>query len=364
VSVGETRAAAPLIEALGQACPGCVLLMTHTTPTGRATGASLFGDSVTRAYLPWDLPWAVTRFLDRVRPSVGVFMETEVWPNLYAACARRGVPIHLVNARLSERSARGYLRLAGLSRETLGRLAGVAAQTEEDAARLRALGAPRVTVAGNLKFDVAPPADTTARAEDLRARFGERFVVLAASTRDGEEPLILDALAELTLPGLLLVIVPRHPQRFAGVADLVRARGLTLARRSEGGPVPAETRVFLGDSMGEMAAYYSACDLAFIGGSLAPLGGQNLIEAAAQGCPVLIGPHTWNFQEATDRAITHGAARRVADAHELAREVARLAADPGQRAAMGAAGSKYARTYRGATARIVAMLAPDLPRRG
>lgn len=361
VSVGETRAAAPLIHALRTRYPDHALLLTHTTPTGRQTGAALFGGQVVQAYLPYDLPWCVRRFLDRTRPRLGVILETEVWPNLLAACERRGVPIYLVNARLSERSARGYARFSALTRASLARFRGVAAQTAADAERLERLGARAVRVAGNLKFDVPPPDDTERKVAELRAAWGARFVFLAASTREGEEGLLLDALAALDLPNLLLVIVPRHPQRFEEVARLIEARGLQLTRRSQGRAVAPGVSVFLGDSMGEMAAYYAAADVAFIGGSLLPYGGQNLIEAAAAGVPVLIGPHTWNFAEAAERAVACGAALRVADVGELAERLKNLYSDAALRQEMGAAGVAYAREHRGATERVMAMLAGALP---
>lgn len=390
VSVGETRAAAPLLLALAERHPTHVVLLTHATPTGRATGAELFaerlGERFRQAYLPYDLPWAAHLFLARARPCLGVFMETEIWPNLYAACRAGGVPIYLANARLSSRSARGYARFRPLIAGALGRLSGIAAQTPADAERLTALGARAVRVTGNLKFDVTPPPDTEMKAAELRRLFGRRFVWLAASTRDGEEALILDAFARLTappplpcpplpgeggervdaalIPDLLLVIVPRHPQRFQEVAALLEARGLAGVKRSAGRPVPADGRVFLGDSMGEMAAYYSACDLAFVGGSLRPLGGQNLIEPCALGRPVLIGPHTWNFQDAAEQAVAAGAALRVRDAAELAAQVGRLYADPVARQAMGTAGVAFTAGHRGATERLLAMLEADVPGHG
>lgn len=358
VSVGETRAAAPLVKALRARYPGHVLLLTHTTPTGRETGRELFGDSVIQAYLPYDFPLFVARFLGRVRPVLGVIMETEVWPNLFAAAARQRIPLYLVNARLSEKSARGYARFRFLTAPALRSLQGVAAQTEDDARRLREVGAERVAVAGNVKFDVTPPADSEAKATDLRARFSGRFVFLAASTREGEEALILDALGDQAAADLLLLLVPRHPQRFAEVARLLEERRLPFVRRSEGATPNPRTRVFLGDSMGELAAYYRAADVAYVGGSLLPLGGQNLIEAAAAGCPALIGPHTFNFTEAAEQAVARGAALRVADAAELVAQVERLARTPEIRAAMRTAGLAFAAENRGATARIMALLPP------
>jgi 3-deoxy-D-manno-octulosonic-acid transferase len=292
---------------------------------------------------------------------VGVILETEIWPNLLTACAARGIPVFLVNARLSERSARGYARFGRLTRHSLGLLAGIAAQTEADAARLEALGARGVRVAGNLKFDVPPPPDTGERAAELRRLFGRRFVFLAASTREGEEELLLATLAALDLPNLLLVIVPRHPQRFEAVARLIAGRGLKLTRRSEGRAVAPGVAVFLGDSMGEMAAYYAAADVAYVGGSLLPHGGQNLIEAAAAGVPAIIGPHTWNFAAAAEAAVACGAAVRVRDAAALRETLMALYADPDRRRRMAAAGVAYARAHQGATERIMAMLEAALP---
>ncbi|MDO9225789.1 MAG: lipid IV(A) 3-deoxy-D-manno-octulosonic acid transferase [Pseudomonadota bacterium] len=356
VSVGETRAAAPLVKALAARHPDHAILLTHATPTGRATGAELFGAGVIQAYLPYDFPPLVWLFLRRARPVMGVIMETEIWPNLYAACAHRGIPLFLVNARLSEKSARGYARFRALVAPALRALAGIAAQTMNDAHRLRELGAEAVEISGNVKFDVTPPADSGERARELRELFHCRFVLLLASTREGEEAMLLDALASLELPGLLLLLVPRHPQRFDEVAALLAARGLAFVRRGEKLPPQAETRVFLGDSMGELAAYYAAADLAYVGGSLLPLGGQNLIEAAAAGCPALIGPHTWNFAEAADQAVACGAALRVADASELAAATTTLFHEPMARERMREAGLQFAAANRGATERVMAML--------
>ncbi len=354
--MGETRAAAPLVKALRARHPDHAILLTHATPTGRATGAELFGDGVIQAYLPYDFPPLVGLFLRRARPEMGVIMETEIWPNLYAACARRRIPLFLVNARMSEKSARGYGRFPALTAPALRGLAGIAAQTMNDAHRLRDLGAAAVEISGNVKFDVTPPADSAERARELRALFQGRFALLLASTREGEEALLLTALAGLEIPGLLLVLVPRHPQRFEEVARLLAARGLPFTRRSERQPLQADSRVFLGDSMGELAAYYAAADLAYVGGSLLPLGGQNMIEAAAAGCPALFGPHTWNFAEAAEHAVARGAARRVADTEELAKVAVALYRDPIARERMRDAGLQFAAANRGATDRIMAML--------
>lgn len=355
VSVGETRAAQPLIEALLAEYPTHRILLTGMTPTGRAAGQEVFGTRVIQAYLPYDLPFAVNRFLRHFSPAFGLLMETEIWPNLLASARRHGVPVALVNARLSERSARGYGRFAALTRPAFASLAGVAAQTAADAARLTALGAPAVEVCGNLKFDVQPPAERLALGQTWRAALAGRAVWLAASTREGEEEMLLDAWQART-DGPLLVLVPRHPQRFAEVAALLDRRGLRWRRRSEGPPL-AGTDVWLGDSMGEMAAYYALADLAFVGGSLAPLGGQNLIEAAACGCPVLVGPHTFNFLRATEDAIAAGAATRVADANELVATVNRLLGEKTGLAAMREACAAFAAAHRGATQRTLDFIA-------
>ena len=355
VSVGETHAAEPLVRALLERYPGERVVITHTTPAGRAAGKSLFGGRIEQAYLPYDYPAAVARFLAHFRPRSGVLLETEVWPNLVHACRTRGIALHLVNARLSEKSFRGYARFAALTRDMFGSLTSVLAQTEDDARRLSDLGARHVQVAGNLKFDVTPSPELIERGARWRAAWGERRVVLAASTRDGEEALLLDQLSLLPRD-TLFVIVPRHPQRFESVAKLIEQRGLVYVRRSANRAPGAETRVVLGDSMGEMAAYYSACDLAFIGGSLLPFGGQNLIEACAIGRPVLVGPHTYNFADAARRAIDFGAALRAADAADLMRRATKLLDDAERRDEMARRGVEFSLAHRGATQRVMAII--------
>jgi len=364
VSVGETRAAQPLVRALLAAYPRHRILLSHMTPTGRATARELFAadaDRIDSAYLPYDYPFAIRRFLARVRPEFGLVMETELWPNLIATCAARGVPLLLVNARLSARSARGYRRLGALAREALSGLAAIGAQTEGDTTRLRELGATAPTVTGNLKFDASPDATQLALGSRLRERFGPRPVLLCASTREGEEALILDALAQAG-SDFLTVIVPRHPQRFGDVAQLIGARGFALQRRSADESIRSDTRIVLGDSMGELFAYYAAADLAFIGGSLLQLGGQNLIEACAVGTPVLIGPHTYNFLDATAQAIAAGAARRTTDAADMIAQAQALLADADTRNAMGDAGRRFAATHAGATARTLQLIERTLAR--
>lgn len=365
VSVGETRAAQPLVKALRQRYPDHHILLTHMTPTGRATSTELFGDTVERVYLPYDTPWAMRRFLAHFRPSLGIIMETELWPNLIAACADAGVPLLLVNARLSERSARRYARFPALTCAALTGLRAITAIGTDDAARLQALGATNVAVFGNLKFDIAPPADRP----DFRPRIGDRPVFLCASTRAGEEALILDAWQKVgagktAARDALLVIVPRHPQRFNEVADLIRARGLTLQRRSDGQPVAADTQVWLGDSMGELFAYYAAASAngaAFVGGSLLDFGCQNLIEPCAVGTPVLIGPSTFNFADAARDAIAAGAVRQAGDADKLVATALTLLTDALSRETMGAAGRAFAARHRGATTRTLELIERFIP---
>jgi 3-deoxy-D-manno-octulosonic-acid transferase len=361
VSVGETRAAQPLVAALRERYPAHHILFTHMTPTGRATSEALFGDSVERIYLPYDTPWAMRGFLRHYRPEFGLIMETELWPNLIAACRSAHMPLSLVNARLSERSAQRYAGVPALTRVALQGLAAIGAQSSADAARFEALGARGVTVTGNIKFDIEAPPAQLELGRDLRARCGERLVWLAASTREGEETLILAAWKKaLQRVGAgataLLVIVPRHPQRFDAVAKLATEHGFALQRRSENAAVDATTGVLLGDSMGEMFAFYAAADVAFIGGSLLDFGSQNLIEAAACGTPILIGPSTRNFAEAAREAIACNAALAIRDADDLVAHVLALLSDAERRQDMGEAGRAFAGRHRGATARTMELI--------
>ena len=360
VSVGETRAAQPLVAQLRGRYPGHRILFTHMTPTGRQTGAELFGDLVERVYLAYDFPFAVNRFLDHWRPAFGLIMETELWPNVIAECRRRDIPLMLVNGRLSEKSARRYAQFGGLTRQALTGLAGVAAQTESDAQRLRALGGKEIAVLGNLKFDITPPAEQLELGAQFRQLIGTRQVLLCASTRDGEEAQILDAWRHAAFSDALLVIVPRHPQRVEDVAGMIGLHGLKMQRRSNGHAVETDTRVWLGDSMGEMFAYYAACDVAFVGGSLIDHGGQNLIEPCAVGRPVLIGPSTFNFARAADDAVIAGACRRVANAEELMSAAHTLLEHPQLRQEMGQRASAFAAGHRGATARTMEWIATTL----
>jgi 3-deoxy-D-manno-octulosonic-acid transferase len=368
VSVGETRAAEPLIDALLAAYPRHAILLTHMTPTGRATGQALYGkhgERLRQCYLPYDTNWMVGRFLRYFRPAICILMETEVWPNVMAQCRRHQVPVALVNARLSERSLAKAQRLSALMTEAARSMACVAAQTEADAQRLSSLGAPHVAVTGSVKFDVTPPQAAVDKGLAMRALIGARPVFLCASTREGEESLILDAWKEAGSGDALLLIVPRHPQRFDEVARMAQERGFAVLRRTamDDRPVPADVQVLLGDSMGEMFAYYAACDLAFIGGSLLPLGGQNLIEACAVGKPVLIGPHTFNFAAVSEDAVAAGAALRVGDAGAMVSEAQRLLKEAGQREAMAERALAFARQHRGATARTMVLLRELIERR-
>ena len=369
VSVGETRAAQPLVAALRERYPAHRILFTHMTPTGRATSQTLFGDTVERIYLPYDTPWAMRRFLRHYQPQFGCILETELWPNLLAACQAQKVPVFLLNARLSARSARRYAVFPNLTRQALRRLSAIGAQSTDDAARLTALGATSATVTGNMKFDIDVPPAQRMLGQEFRARIGTRPVWLAASTREGEEALILDAwhaalntqkvgagetaIFQLTAANPLLIIVPRHPQRFDEVAQLAIKRGFLIQRRSENTAINPATQVLIGDSMGEMFAWYTTADLAFIGGSLKDYGSQNLIEACAVGTPVLLGPSTFNFAEAARAALACGAAYPVRDADDLVQQVATLLANPERRQRMGKDGLAFAAHHRGATARAM-----------
>lgn len=354
VSLGETRAAAPLIDALRARRPGLRIVLTHSTATGREAGAALLQPGDQQAWLPYDTPGAVRRFLRRFRPLAGVLMETEIWPALLLAAQQANVPMVLANARLSERSLRKGQRLERLLRPAVASLSLVLAQTERDAERLREAGAREVLVCGNVKFDMTPPAAAVERGQAWRHQVG-RPVVLVASSREGEEAPLLAAWSRVAMPRPLLVIVPRHPQRFDEVAALLDGSGLRAVRRSAWTQTPpadaAEADVWLGDSMGEMALYAAMADAALLGGSFAPLGGQNLIELAACGCPVVMGPHTFNFAEASDLAVAAGAAQRVNDLDEGVRVAASLALGLDQ-ARDAARARAFAQAHRGATQRM------------
>lgn len=367
VSVGETRAAVPLVAQLEKQYPGVPIVLTHMTATGRATGGSLFGGRVIQAWLPYDYRFAVRRFLRHFTPRLALLMETEVWPNAIDECRRRNIPCFLINARMSERSAKKYAFFSSFTRPVFAALTGVSAQTADDGARLAALGADNVTVTGNLKFDMTVPGQMRELAEIFRQRFNggadagaSRPVWVIASTRDGEEALILDAWQSQKhrLPeGTLTVIVPRHPERFDTVASLLSERNLGFVRRSENGNVPMETDFVLGDSMGELFAYYAAADVAFVGGSLLPFGGQNLLEPISVGTPALIGPHTFNFKEISAAAGKKDAILRVTDADDLIVQAGGLLSDPTRREAMKKTGADFLSEHRGATEKLIHWLA-------
>ena len=362
VSVGETRAAQPLIDALLAQYPSHHLLLTHMTPTGRAAGAALYaryGSRLQQAYLPYDIPSMLSRFIARYSPQLCLLMETEIWPNLMAVCAQRQLPVVLINARLSARSLKKAHRLGTLMTAAAQQLHRVGAQTPADAARIRSLGVRNVEITGSIKFDVTPDPQVLAFGQRLRQQIGDRPVLLFASSREGEEAMMIDALATSNLPpSTLLIIVPRHPQRFDAVAALVTARGLSLQRRTSLANAPVTADVLLGNSMGEMFGYCAASDVVAIGGSLLPLGGQNPIEACAVGKPVLFGLHTFNFARVSEDAIAAGAALRVADVDAMLCDAGVLLRDDALRLAMGASAQRFAQQHRGATERTMAMLQP------
>lgn len=364
VSLGETRAAQALVDALRVQRPDLRLVLTHGTATGRDAGRALLRDGDVQTWLPFDTPGATRRFLQQFQPSTGVLMETEIWPNLMAAAREAGVPMVLANARLSERSLKRGRRFAGLLQPAMASLRVALAQTEADGARLREAGVPNVAVCGNLKFDMRIDPALLAKGLAWRAALG-RPVMLATSTREGEEGGLLRAWQALPPADRgLLLIVPRHPQRFDEVAAMVTAAGLRLARRSSFGDAPSADAlaadVWLGDSMREMPMYYGLADVALLGGSYAPLGGQNLIEAAACGCPVVMGPHTFNFAEAAELSLAAGAASRATDIDDGVRQAAALL-PPGRRDATAAAALAFAAAHQGAAARMAALIRPLLP---
>lgn len=385
VSLGETRAAAILLQELREQIPGMRLLLTHGTATGRAEGEKLLLPGDVQVWQPWDTPGVVARFLRQFRPVIGILMETEVWPNLVEGCRQRGIPLVLANARFNEKSLRKAQRLHWLARPAYAGLTAVWAQTEADAQRLRVIGAPVQAVLGNLKFDVVPDADLLAQGRTWRAA-SECPVVLLASSREGEEAMWLDALRQKWHPGqsekaqaainseanflpgrnmmgVQWLIVPRHPQRFDEVQRLLQGAGLRVARRSTWAQPPRDADVWLGDSLGEMPLYYGLADVALLGGSFAPLGGQNLIEATACGCPVVLGSHTFNFADAAEQACKAGAAQRVPDLGQGMTVATDLARDPVRLAAAQEAATAFAQTHRG-TARATAVAVIQLLERG
>ena len=361
VSVGESIAAAPMIRALLKRYPQVPITVTCMTPTGSERIQALFADEprIQHCYLPYDLPWAAARFLDRVQPTLAVIMETELWPNHIHQCAKRGIPVALANARLSARSAKGYARFAGLTRPMLEEMSLFAVQTEAEAERFRQLGArPEcVEVTGSIKFDLSIDPQLLIKARDLRDQWQaqERPVWIAASTHEGEDDIVLAAHRQLlaSYPNALLILVPRHPERFNSVFDLCQREGFATVRRSQGEAVSAQTQVLLGDTMGELLFLYALADSAFVGGSLVPNGGHNLLEPAALAKPVLSGPHLFNFLEIAALLREAGALEEVDDAQGLAVAVQRLFELPQDAQHMAQAGLKVMRANQGALQRLL-----------
>lgn len=365
VSVGEVQASQPLVAELRRRHPGHRILMTTVTPTGAARARLLFGDQVRHRYVPLDLPGAVKRFFDRVQPKLAMILETELWPNLYGECGRRGVPLVLASARISPRSVGKYRRLVPLFRKTLSHGIVIASQSESDAERFRSIGAApgRTHATGNIKFDFQPPEGI----EELGRRWRERNaqgrpVWVAGSTHEGEEAVVLDAHRRVLekFPDALLVLVPRHPQRFESVRELLAKRGERSANRSTGAAIAPATSVLLGDTMGELMTFYAAADVAFVAGSLVPVGGHNLLEPASVGRPVLTGPHNFNGEEIAQLLMDAGAAIIVSDTEQLAHAVTNLFGDPDLRSVMGAAGKSVLDANRGALDRLLTLVDPLL----
>lgn len=365
VSVGEVQAAAALIRELQRRYPDRPLVVTTATPTGAQRVKALFGDTVRHAYLPYDLPGAVRRFLDRIRPQIAVILETEVWPNLYRELGRRRIPIVLASARLSEKSVRRFRRLRSLFREVLASNLTIAAQSRLDADRFLEVGAPpqRTQVVGNIKFDLEIPAEVQQRGTQLRdAQFPARFVWVAGSTHEGEEQILVDAHRELlrSQPDALLILVPRHPNRFERVRQWLAGERLTFAARSRGEAANPQTQVLLADTLGELLMLYAAADVAFVGGSLVPIGGHNLLEPAALARPILTGPHNFNAPDIAQLLLDSGAALQVDSASSLARTLCELQADPQRRARIGRTAQSILENNRGALERLMKIIEPQL----
>jgi len=363
VSVGEVQATAPLVRRLIKRFPNMSLLVTTVTPTGAARARALYADSVAHSYVPFEIPFAINRFFASVKPSIALIMETEIWPNLYHACGVRGIPLVLVSARISPKSVGKYRRWLPLFRETLSYGIVIAAQSEADAQRFRSLGAnpDRTSVTGNIKFDIELPETLVAAGEALRkSMFGNRPVWIAASTHDGEEESLLDAHSQLrqSVPDALLVLVPRHPERFEDVANLLLRRGVKTVLRTAKTACDEITEVFLGNTMGELPLFYAASDVAFVGGTLVSVGGHNLLEPAALGKPIVTGPHLFNTQDIADMFTTVGASTIVHNAAELASRLQLLISDRDLAELVGNKGREIVRQNRGALDRFLLQLEP------
>jgi len=366
VSVGEVQAAVPLVEALLKRFPAIPLVLTAATPTGRARAQALFKNRVDVRYVPIDLPGSVRRFFQRVEPQLAVILETEIWPNLYHRCGRLKVPLVLASARISPRSVASYRRLVGLFRETLSHGIFIAAQSEEDAERFRSIGANpmRTHVIGNIKFDFGLPANIEVQGHELRRLLGvHRPVWVAGSKHAHEEDVLLaaHALIRQRYTNALLVLVPRHPPRFPDVEASLGNKGVRFVTRTSGATVASETEVFLLDTLGELLPFYAAGDIAFVGGTLVPIGGHNLLEPAALGLPIVAGPHNFNSADIARMLIARGAVRIVTDATGVAAAVGELLADPATRTQMGASGRQAVDENRGAVGRLMAFIEPLLP---
>ena len=360
VSVGEVEACRPLIKGLQDRYPEHQILITTMTPTGSARVESLFAENVLHVYLPYDLPFAIRGFLDAMQPQFGIIMETELWPNLILICAERSIPIAVANARLSARSARGYLKVAKLTRQMLQNIPLIAAQSHSDRDRFVQLGAhkDKVHAVGNLKYEISLPASIIERAESIRALWGNRPVFIAASTHEGEEEQILDAARKIRgqFRDLLLIIVPRHPERFDRVTALCRRSGLNTLRRSDGKPCSSQVQALVVDSMGELSVFYGTADVAFVGGSLINHGGHHIFEPAALSRPVITGPHYFNFLEITRQFLEHHAAIEVKNTDQLADSVIELLKDPQRRTEMGDAGKHLIEQSKGASQRLLNLI--------
>jgi len=365
VSVGEVQAAVPLIKSLVKQFPDRRLLVTTVTPTGAARVEALFGDSVQHCYIPFETPYAVTRFFNSVQPDIALILETEIWPNLYYECGRREIPLVLVSARISPNSMGTYRSFLPLFRETLSYGIVIAAQSEADAERFRLLGAApeRTKVTGNIKFDIELPKDLLESGDAFRREnFAERPVWVAASTHDREEEQVLHAheLVRKQFPDALLVLVPRHPERFATVRGLLHKQGLNFVARTDGVPCTSDTEVYLGDTMGDVPLFYAAANVAFVGGSLVPIGGHNLLEPAALGRPVVTGPHLFHTQDIAGKFEKLGASITVNNAGQLGAAVADLFADEARATDIGNRGREIVQQNKGALDRLLKLLEPLL----
>ncbi len=363
VSVGEVQAAVPLVLALQDRFPERQLLITTVTPTGAARVFDLFGGRVVHCYIPFELPFAVQNFFNSIKPDLALIMETEIWPNLFDACGSRKIPLILVSARISPQSVDWYRRFLPLFRETLSHGIVIAAQSESDADRFRSLGAApeRTWVTGNIKFDFELPADLESNGAAFRKKnFADRPVWVAASTHDKEEEQVLAAHRQLLkeIPEALLILVPRHPERFGTVKALLRKKGFKNISRTDERPCPHDTGVFLGDTMGELPMFYAASDIAFVGGTLAPIGGHNLLEPAALGLPVITGPHLFNTQDIANMFSALGASMQVQDSAELADAVRKLFCNRDEAEQMGSNGRTIVAENRGALQRLLELMEP------